>query len=97
MPSKNKRALVLYYRPSCPACIAKKPLWDAYKLRHPNKNLIERNTETTDSVLAQKHGVRYVPSLLVVEGPNEHVVKRQDDEAFSTFLEREGKRISRRN
>ena len=90
---RKGRSIVLYHRPSCPACRAAKPKWDAYKQRYPHKRLIERNTEGPDGVKGQKHGIQYVPSLLVVEGPEERVVKRNAGEAFEVFLEREGARI----
>ena len=82
--------MVLYHRPSCPACQAAKPKWDAYKKRNPRKRLIERNTEGPDGAKGMRHGIQYVPSLVIVEGPEERVVKRQQGEPFDVFLEREG-------
>jgi hypothetical protein len=74
-----------------------KPIWDAYRRRHPRKRLVERNTEGPDGVKGQQHGIQYVPALIVVEGPKERIVKRNVGEAFEVFLEREGAQIPQGN
>lgn len=84
--------MILYYRPTCPACVAKKPTWNAYKKRHPHKALVERDTSSHEgSQRAQQHGVQYVPSLVVVQGPEERIVREMGPgDAFTEFLEAEG-------
>jgi thiol-disulfide isomerase/thioredoxin len=78
--------VVLFYRPSCPACQQFKPIWDEVKSSLINTTFEEINTEVDDvSAKEYQYGVTIetVPAIFIIK---DGVVKKYDGDRKGSML-----------
>ena len=88
----NLPSLILFYSPTCPACIKTKPYWDAIIKKLLNKfidgnklfNILEFNiSDQSSQNLGNLFKIEYIPTIIMMESSNKPLAKIEKIEGMS--------------